>query len=75
MNTEGCQDTGNPVIDSTVNIFRAFVSGRSTVSLDQLRPLHAALLELAEKEPGGLFKRLGAGGAQTAASLARKPRG
>lgn len=48
----GVQDTGNPVLDSTVNILRTFNCGVAKDTF--LRELHAVVLELAEKEPGGL---------------------
>jgi hypothetical protein len=47
----GAQDTGNPVLDSVVNIMAGW--GRA----DLIREVHAVLLELAEKEPGGLARR------------------
>lgn len=56
--TAGAQDTGNPVLDSVVNI----VAAKGGIALPDLDKLHAALRKLALVEPGGL-KRRGAGGA------------
>lgn len=50
------QDTGNPVLDSLVNIICA---GRSQLS--GMESLHERLLKLAEKEPGGLRVRIQGG--------------
>jgi hypothetical protein len=47
------QDTGNPVLDSLINLSAAS-GGMNTASMKQL---HAALLELAAAEPGGLKRR------------------
>jgi len=44
------QNTGNPVLDSLVNI----ASAREMSSSKQLEPIHDILLKLAAKEPGGL---------------------
>jgi hypothetical protein len=63
----GCQDTGNPVLDSTVNIIIAR-SGHATPSL--IQEIHATILELAAKEPGGLRYR----GAQGAARVVIEPK-
>lgn len=49
----GVQDTGNPVLDSTVNL----ASSMELRQFDHLRALHAIVLELAEAEPGGLMRR------------------
>lgn len=49
------QDTGNPVLDSLVNIVMAAPSQHSRA--DSIESLHATLLKLAEKEPGGLKRR------------------
>ena len=50
------QNTGNPVLDSLVNL----MSG-SGYAFDgnSLKKIHAVLLELAEKEPGGLKSSVG----------------
>lgn len=48
------QDTGNPVLDSTVNVVMA-CGGVS--SFDVLKLIHETLLELAANEPGGLARR------------------
>ncbi len=41
------QDTGNPVLDSVVNLFQA-------APASDIRTLHETVLEIAKKEPGGL---------------------
>lgn len=52
----GMQDTGNPVLDSLVNMACAqLCSGRSVAK--DLPGHHKILLELAAKEPGGLKVR------------------
>lgn len=51
--SEVAQDTGNPVLDSTVNLLRG-----TQWNVDALREVHKILLELAEKEPGGLQRRI-----------------
>jgi hypothetical protein len=56
------QDTGNPVLDSVVNVLMA--RGGMT---GQVEEIHKALLAVADKEPGGLKRRIGmrqAGGDQ-----------
>jgi len=51
----GAQDTGNPVLDSLVNL----LSSRATsLTPEALRDLHKVLLELAEQEPRGLTARV-----------------
>jgi len=55
----GMQDTGNPVLDSMVNI--ACSDLLSAENMDALPQLHKILLELAGKEPGGLKARSGDG--------------
>jgi hypothetical protein len=50
------QDTGNPVLDSFVN-----VAVGSSVPREELQGLYATIRELALKEPGGLKRRSGAG--------------
>lgn len=51
----GAQDTGNPVLDSLVNIACATASaGEHRINFPEL---HKTLLELAAKEPGGLKAR------------------
>jgi len=56
-NPAGAQDTGNPVLDSMVNLVSGSVVFTNTfnkVDLDFLTQLHQTLVELAAKEPGGL---------------------
>lgn len=48
------QDTGNPVLDSLVNIVS---NAKGTVPVADMLKIHDALLALAEKEPGGLKRR------------------
>lgn len=48
------QDTGNPVLDSLVNLF---VPTAGAFSADGLRNIHQVLIELAKQEPGGLKVR------------------
>ncbi len=50
------QDTGNPVLDSLINLL---ASGRSIPK--DMEKLHARLLDLAQKEPGGLKRKLTVG--------------
>lgn len=50
-----CQNTGNPVLDSLVNL----VLARGAFTVEQLSEWHGVLLELAEKEPGGLRRHGG----------------
>lgn len=47
------QNSGNPVLDSLVNL----LAGQA-VDLDVVEAVHATLLKLAEKEPGGLNRSL-----------------
>jgi hypothetical protein len=49
----GVQDTGNPVLDSVVNL----LSGRTHFSREDILNLHEIVLSLAAKEPGGLKRR------------------
>lgn len=52
----GTQNTGNPVLDSTVNILRAVhpsVAHKPAV----IANVHAAVLQIALKEPGGLRRQ------------------
>lgn len=50
----GSQETGNPVLDSVVNL----ICSRATeLKPDFIKMVHAAILEIAEKEPGGLSRR------------------
>lgn len=51
--SHGVQDTGNPVLDSTINL----VMATGGVTLETLRNIHTMVLELAAKEPGGLARR------------------
>jgi hypothetical protein len=53
----GCQDTGNPVLDSLVNLAASMPP--TWLKPEYLRTLHGVLLELAEKEPGGLKSHCG----------------
>lgn len=46
------QDTGNPVLDSVVNILQG-------IGKTDIRELHEIILEIANKEPGGLERRPG----------------
>lgn len=50
----GVQDTGNPVLDSMVNLI---VASNYNPEAEALKALHNVLLELAQKEPGGLRAR------------------
>ena len=61
----GCQDTGNPVLDSTVNILCACGIGGRNFTMKTVEELHATLLTIAQKEPGGLACR-GTGGLRAA---------
>lgn len=58
-NGQGVQDTGNPVLDSFVNIMAS--EPRMFNSDEKIRAMHKMLLELAEKEPGGLKLRKASG--------------
>ena len=49
INFSGPQNSGNPVLDTLVNL----VAGRH-VDLETVRKVHALVLELAAQEPGGL---------------------
>lgn len=48
------QDTGNPVLDSLVNLLAC-----KGWAIEQIPKVHAVLLEAAIKEPGGLASRNG----------------
>lgn len=48
----GAQNTGNPVLDTAVNLMVG-LQWRSG-GLDDFKAIHAVILELAAKEPGGL---------------------
>lgn len=52
------QDTGNPVLDSTVNLAMAFLAGGGTLNADTIETIvgeiHPKILEIAKLEPGGL---------------------
>lgn len=52
--SSGKQDTGNPILDSLVNIIQA---APDAAQVDNMEGIHAKLLELAAKEPGGLIRR------------------
>ena len=58
------QDTGNPVLDSTVNLVTAFTGGGGTAEMeparyaDLIREVHVAVSRIAGEEPGGLKRRL-----------------
>jgi hypothetical protein len=57
-NSIGFQDTGNPVLDSTINVVASGVHIPATWNLpDTLKVVHAVVLELAKQEPGGLKVR------------------
>jgi len=60
----GMQDTGNPVLDSVVNIISS--AGRSDA--ERIREVHKVILGLAGKEPNGL-KRRGRAGLLVAADV------
>jgi hypothetical protein len=47
----GPQNTGNTVLDSVVNILCSRVI---VVTDESIKALHASILEIAKKEPGGL---------------------
>jgi hypothetical protein len=47
----GPQNTGNPVLDSVVNILCSRPIG---LTGDTIKALHASILGIAEQEPGGL---------------------
>lgn len=49
------QDTGNPVLDSTVNL----LSSRGVMSKQAIAEVHAAILAIAKLEPGGLRHQIG----------------
>jgi hypothetical protein len=55
--TTAFQDTGNPVLDSTINAVTSGVHIPPGPIADALRAVHAVILELAAKEPGGLKVR------------------
>jgi len=54
MKNEQCffvaQNTGNPVLDSLVNL----LAGGGVQTIETIESLHACLLKLALQEPGGL---------------------
>lgn len=50
----GAQDTGNPVLDSLVNLYAG-----NGFSIEGLEAIHACLLKLAALEPGGLCRNSG----------------
>jgi len=45
------QNTGNPVLDSVVNLMEP---RQGALTVEMLKQLHAAVLEMAAREPGGL---------------------
>lgn len=47
----GAQNTGNPVLDSLVNLMAGKACG-----VEELETRHASLLKLAALEPGGLHR-------------------
>ncbi|KKM88430.1 hypothetical protein LCGC14_1258800 [marine sediment metagenome] len=51
----GMQDTGNPVLDSVVNALR----GVEDLKPHDITGIHQAILQVAQKEPGGLERRPG----------------
>jgi len=51
------QDTGNPVLDSVVNILGAVAWTPGSDMPPKIAAVHAAILEIAEEEPGGLRAR------------------
>ena len=52
----GVQNTGNPVLDSLVNVWCAVGTGWNP---ERVQQVHQLLLELAAKEPGGLLTETG----------------
>lgn len=50
----GVQDTGNPVLDSTVNIISAIAMGGHLGAVTLIEQVHTQMMDLAKKEPGGL---------------------
>lgn len=52
------QDTGNPVLDSTVNLAMAYLAGGGILNADVVErivgEIHPKILEIAKLEPGGL---------------------
>lgn len=48
------QNTGNPVLDSLVNILANYQFNSVPTMLESMGQIHAKLLELSVKEPGGL---------------------
>ena len=57
------QDTGNPVLDSTVNLVAAYLAGPAdgmepTKLADFIREVHVAVSRVAGEEPNGLKRRL-----------------
>ncbi|QDT17073.1 hypothetical protein [Alienimonas californiensis] len=57
------QDTGNPVLDSTVNLVAAYLSGPAAEMepsrlADFIREVHVAVSRVAGEEPNGLKRRL-----------------
>ncbi len=53
VQSHAAQNTGNPVLDSVVNIIAAKHFIPTTSSIEEL---HKAVLAIAEKEPGGLSR-------------------
>lgn len=51
-NAMSAQNTRNPVLDSLVNIITS--SSNRQWDAEEVEAMHALLLKLAEKEPGGL---------------------
>lgn len=66
----GSQDTGNPVLDSLVNLAGS-MQIVPMAAPQNLAALHAVLLQLAEKEPGGLKRRTTQGTLELARSNRR----
>ena len=57
------QDTGNPVLDSTVNLVAAYLDGPASEMepgrlADFIREVHVAVSRVAGEEPNGLKRRL-----------------
>ncbi|NNJ27138.1 hypothetical protein [Alienimonas chondri] len=57
------QDTGNPVLDSTVNLVAAYLGGPAAEMepsrlADFIREVHVAVSRVAGEEPNGLKRRL-----------------
>lgn len=63
----GVQDTGNPVLDSTVN----YLMSKDQTPIEFAENVHAMFLKLAELEPGGLKVRSAGGAVKSVTKLSR----